>query len=119
MPKGSPLFGRALEHLVANGLRAFLAYRRREEALTYYRTTSRLEVDFLVGDHLAIEVKGSGRIGSGDVRHLRSIHEDAPSVTRRIVVSTESQRRRVDGDVEVLPITEFLEDLWSGALVGE
>ncbi len=117
-PKGSPAFGRALEHLVANELRAYLAYRRREEALTYYRTTSQLEVDFLVGDRLAVEVKGTGRVAPADVRHLRALTEDVPSIERRVVVCTEPTRRRLEGDVEVLPVVEFLEELWSGALLG-
>ena len=119
VPKGTPAFGRALEHLVANELRAFLAYRRREEKLTYYRTTSQLEVDFLVGDRVAIEAQGTGRVAAADVRHLRSLADDVPSVTRRIVVCTESTRRRLDDGIEVLPLGEFLEELWSGALLGD
>jgi predicted AAA+ superfamily ATPase len=117
VPKGSPAFGRALEHLVANELRAFLAYRRREETLTYYRTTSQLEVDFLVGDRIAIEVKGTGRVASADVRHLRSLVDDVPSIERRVVVCMESTRRRIEGGIDVLPVGEFLQELWSGALV--
>jgi predicted AAA+ superfamily ATPase len=61
---GTESHGRALEHLVANELRAYLAYRRRDEALTFFRTTSQLEVDFVVGDRVAIEVKGSGRVSA-------------------------------------------------------
>ena len=118
VPRGTQEFGRALEHLVANELRAFLTYQRRPEALAYYRTTSQLEVDFLVGDRVAIEVKGTGRVSAKDARPLRALAEDVPTVSRRIVVCTEAQRRRLEGDVDVLPIADFLEELWSGELLG-
>src|SRR5690606_37050243 len=58
---GTPSYGRAVEHLVAGELRAYLAYRRSDEPLTYFRSRSQLEVDFVIGDRVAIEVKASGR----------------------------------------------------------
>ncbi len=116
VPLGSEAFGRALEHLVANELRAYLAYRRRDEPLTFFRTTSQLEVDFVVGDRVAIEVKGSGRTSDRDTRGLRALAEDV-KLARKLVVCTESNRRRLDSGVEVVPVREFLDELWSDALV--
>jgi predicted AAA+ superfamily ATPase len=58
---GSELFGPALEHQVFLELRAYLDYRRIDRPLTFWRTHGGHEVDFLIGDEVAIEVKGSRR----------------------------------------------------------
>lgn len=55
-------FGDALEHLIATELTAFLSYTRSDFPLCYWRTTSQIEVDFIVGDSIAIEVKGAGQV---------------------------------------------------------
>ena len=112
---GTSAYGHALEHLVANG-RAYLSYRRRPETLSFYRTTSQLEVDFLIGGRIGIEVKGAGRVSDRDTRALIALAEDV-KLTRKIVVCTENAGRRLASGVEVMPIREFLDALWSDELL--
>ena len=113
---GSPAFGRALEQLVFCELRACLAYSRSPDALTFWRTTDGSEVDFVIGDAVAIEVKGTGTVTRRDLTGLRRI-SDETALRRRIVVCTESAARIVDG-IEILPVEEFLHALWNGELIG-
>ena len=113
---GSPAFGRALEQLVFCELRACLAYTRCPHALTFWRTTDGSEVDFVIGDHVAIEVKGTGAVTRRDLTGLRRI-ADETALRRRIVVCSESAARIVDG-IEILPVEEFLHALWNGKLIG-
>lgn len=83
----------------------------------YWRTSTGLEVDFILGDmEVAIEVKASRRVHEADLRALAALAEEQP-VRRLLVVGLESEPRRL-GRVEVLPWTAFLEALWSGDLVG-
>jgi predicted AAA+ superfamily ATPase len=56
---GSELFGRALEHFIFLELRAYLDYRRLDHQLAYWRSRSQFEVDFVIGDGIAVEVKGN------------------------------------------------------------
>ena len=49
---------------------------------------------------------------------LRALGKDHPEVGRRIVVCLEPQRLRTDDGIEILPVDGFLEQLWSGALLG-
>jgi predicted AAA+ superfamily ATPase len=111
---GSESFGRALEHLLFLELRARLDYERIDQPLCYWRSRSRLEVDFVVGDHLAIEVKSKARITRRDLSGLRALSEEIP-LKRKIVVCTEARRRR-EADVEILPVEDFLADLWQGKI---
>lgn len=112
---GSETFGRALEHLIFLELRARLDYSRVDLPLTYWRSLSRFEVDFVIGDRIAIEVKAKPRVASRDIKGLRALAEDLP-LERKIVVCTEP-RRRMDEDIEVLPVEEFLADLWTGKVL--
>ena len=112
---GSPAFGRALEQLVFCELRACLAYNRSPDALTFWRTTDGSEVDFVIGDAVAIEVKGTGAVTRRDLTGLQRI-ADETALRRRIVVCTESAARIVDG-IEILPVNEFLHALWNGDVV--
>lgn len=113
---GSELFGLALEHLVFLELRAYLDYRRLDRELTFWRTHSGFEVDFLIDDMLAIEVKATGRVSPHDLRGLRALSEDQ-SLASRIVVSTEPRERTTDDGIRVMPVAKFLAELWAGTLL--
>jgi predicted AAA+ superfamily ATPase len=113
---GNSDFGKAFEHLILMELRAYQTYRDPEMPLCYWRTSSGLEVDFLLGEaELAVEVK-SGRVHEGDLRGLKALHEDR-AVKKRVVVSTETMPRVTGEGIVVLPLEVFVKKLWAGELV--
>ena len=114
--RGSDAYGRALEHLVFLELRAWLDYRRRDDPLTYWRSRSQLEVDFVVGDAVAVEVKAKPRVSTRDCKGLLALAEEIP-LRRKLVVCHEPRRRRDDHGVEIVPVREFMDALWGGGLV--
>lgn len=109
------LFGKAFEHLIFTELKAALDYFGSARPLTYWRSQSKLEVDFLAGDDIAIEVKGKSAVTARDERGLSALAEELP-LKRRIVVCLEPQRRRSDAGSEIVPAEEFLAELWGGGL---
>ncbi len=111
----SAAFGRALEHLIFCELRAWLAYRRDPRRLRFWRSTDGSEVDFVVGDEVAIEVKASARIAQRDLIGMKRLAEEA-TLAKRIVVCTEHAPRILDG-VRILPVRDFLGDLWTGEVL--
>ncbi|MCX7039179.1 MAG: AAA family ATPase [Spirochaetes bacterium] len=111
----SAAFGRALEHLIFCELRAWLAYRRDPRALRFWRSTDGSEVDFVVGDEVAIEVKGGSRIVQRDLIGMKRLAEET-TLKKRIVVCSEEAPRIVDG-VQILPVRDFLGDLWMGGVL--
>lgn len=112
---GSEAFGRALEHQVFIELRARLDYARLDLPLCYWRSLSRMEVDFVIGDRIAIEVKGKPRVTPREFTGLRALAEEIP-LERKIIVCTEPRRRRDDG-IEIIPVEDFLTDLWNGNII--
>lgn len=113
---GSELFGRALEHLVFLELRAYLDYQRLDLPLTYWRCQSKFEVDFIIGDDIAVEVKGKSFVSARDLKGLRALSEEV-TLRRKIVVCTEREPRRLDDGTEVLPVEMFLRQLWGREIV--
>jgi predicted AAA+ superfamily ATPase len=111
----SGAFGKALEHLIFCELRAWLAYRRDPRGLKFWRSTDGTEVDFVVGDEVAIEVKGSARIVPRDLIGMKRLAEEA-TLAKRIVVCSEHAPRILDG-VRILPVPDFLGDLWTGGVL--
>jgi predicted AAA+ superfamily ATPase len=114
--EGSDLFGRAFEHFLLNEVRAFLAYRGRDRSLAFWRTSTGHEVDLVVGDlELALEFKSAKRIRTTDLQGMR-ILLDEHKVGRTIVVSRESRPRTTEDRIEILPVEQFLTQLWDQTL---
>lgn len=82
------------------------------EPLAYWRSTSGFEVDFVIGNHTAVEVKAMPSVSPQDLRSLRALAEERKR-RRYLCASLEARPRRVEG-IDVLPLATFLEALWSG-----
>ena len=80
--------------------------------LSYWRSTSGFEVDFVIGDHTAVEAKAKENLSPADVRSLKALAEEK-KLKRYLCVSLEPRMRKLEG-VTLLPWREFLERLWSG-----
>jgi predicted AAA+ superfamily ATPase len=108
----TPEFGEAFETYLMHELICYRDYVS-EEPLSYWRSTSGFEVDFIIGDHTAIEVKAKQNLSPVDLKSLNALSEEK-KLKRYLCVSMEPRRRRI-GAVIVLPYKEFLEELWGGA----
>ncbi len=108
---GTPEFGEALEPYLAHELISYQDYVS-GEPLTHWRSASGFEVDFIIGDHTAVEVKAKENLSPRDVKSLRALAEEK-NLKRYLCVSLEPRRRQLDG-VIVLPFREFLDALWNG-----
>jgi predicted AAA+ superfamily ATPase len=108
--------GAALEGLVAQHLRAWIAYTGGDFELFYWRTRSGVEVDFVVygGDGFwAIEVKNSAQVR--DTRALRAFVEDYPECTP-LLLYRGTDRLEIGG-VRCIPVEEFLVQIVPGRLL--
>jgi predicted AAA+ superfamily ATPase len=111
---GTPEFGKAFEQYLLHELRAYQAYRNPEMEIAYWRTSTGYEVDFILGRmEVAVEVKGSRRVHEGDLGGLVALKEDH-KLRHAVVVSLESEPRRLHSGIRVLPWQHFLDELWSG-----
>ena len=108
---GTPEFGEAFETYIMHELMSYRDYSS-GEPLSYWRTTSGFEVDFIIGDHTAVEVKAKGYVAAQDMKSLKALSEEK-GLKRFLCVSLEPRVRKVD-QVTILPYKHFLEALWEG-----
>jgi predicted AAA+ superfamily ATPase len=106
---GTPEFGEAFETYLMHEMTCFSDYISGEK-LSYWRSTSGFEVDFIIGDHTALEIKAKKNISANDIKPLRMLAEEG-KLKRFICVSMEPRRRKVGG-IDILPYKEFLDLLW-------
>jgi predicted AAA+ superfamily ATPase len=107
--------GAALEGLVAQHLRAWIAYTDRRYELFYWRTRSGVEVDFVVygaGGFWAIEVQNSRRFRPQDLRGIETFLQDYPQ-SEAMLLHRGEERVRV-GRIWCVPVQDFLLGLHPG-----
>lgn len=110
IPPQSDLYGKAFEHFIALELRAYLHYKRKRIPLRYWQARSGQEVDFMLGDHMAIEVKTTQHVQDKHLKGLRALAEEK-ICKRHILISQDTLQRRVDG-IEIIHWEAFLQQLW-------
>lgn len=111
-------YGKLFETYIAEELSAYLDYRQRKEKLSYWRTRqTSFEVDFIIGDEVAIETKTTKLVNDkNDLRGLRALKEEG-IFKKYIVVSRDSITRTTDDGITLLPWNLFLDWLWAGKIV--
>ena len=108
---GTPEFGEAFETYLMHELRSYVDYIS-TEPIHYWRSTSGFEVDFILGDHTAIEVKAKENVSAQELKPLRALAEEK-KLRRYLCVSLEPRTRTVEG-ITILPYRRFLDALWDG-----
>ena len=112
--RGSPEYGHAFESWILHELSAYADARRREAEISYWRTRTKLEVDFVINGEIAIEVKTTRNADKEDFKGLRAIAKEG-QFSQRLLVCDEPTERETDGIV-VLPWRKFIDRLWSGRI---
>lgn len=113
---GGESFGKAFEHFIFTELTAYSHYSGKDFPVSYWRTTSQLEVDFILGDHeVALEIKGTPAVKDKHFKGLKAFADEYK--TRRAIVVSLDERPRQAGDYLVLPWRDFLARLWTGEII--
>lgn len=101
--------GLALEGLIAQHLRSWVLSQAQPHSLSFWRTQTQLEVDFIVygpRGFWAIEVKRSPNLGPDDVRALKAFQEEYPEA--KCLIVTLGKRRESYQGFPIIPAEEFL-----------
>jgi predicted AAA+ superfamily ATPase len=120
LDRAEEIDGCALEGLVAQHLRAWIAYTGRDLELFYWRTRAGVEVDFVVygrGGFWAVEVKNTATVRGQDLRALRTFRGDYQECLP-VLVYRGRERLLID-DIPCVPAVEFLQRLGPDAGLAE
>jgi len=106
---GTPEFGEAFETFMMHELSCWSDYVS-GETLSFWRSASGFEVDFIIGDHTAVEVKAKENVSTQDIKSLRALREEK-QLKNFVCVCLEKRSRDVDG-IKIMPYAEFITALW-------
>jgi len=115
LDRNSNLWGKAFEQFIAMELRAFLNYKMKKQKLTFWRNENKQEVDFLIGEEIAIEVKSTNRISKKHLGGLRALQEE--NIFKKYFVISEDEIERQEFGIQILHWKNFLEKLWNGDII--
>ena len=104
--------GQALETLFLQELIAVNAYSRLGYDIFYWRTSSNVEVDFVLYGPKGIkvfEIKRSGKVSGGMLSGLKAFRKDYAGAKPYLVYG--GDRRLRDGDIEIIPAAEAFANL--------
>jgi len=114
--RNSNLYGSLFEQWIAMELVAYLSYRRIKDKLYFWRTEDKVEVDFIVENCVAIEVKSTAKVTGSDLRGLTALMGEN-LVSHYYIVSNDTIDRIKD-QVHHLHWRSFLRKLWHDELPG-
>lgn len=114
---GTTEFGMSFEHFILMELKAYQAYNDPELPLHYWRTSTGLEVDFILGEmEVGLEIKTTKRVDNAHTKGLRALNQ-SHSLKRSILVSFEKEPKKLNGNIECIYWEDFLKQLWSGSII--
>jgi len=108
--------GKALENYILQEIVAYNGLKDLDYKINYWRTKTGLEVDFLINEKIAIEVKVSQNIHPTYLNGLKALNEEL-KIDKSIIVCMESKERLIqvgDCQIRIMPVKLFLEELWRG-----
>lgn len=116
-PKGpldnlGEILGHALEGLVAQHLKAWIAYSEQRNKMYFWRNRYHHEVDFIIyGESglFAIEVKSSTSIRSDDLKGIKSFLDEYP-ISKALILYRGSEILVKEG-IKIVPVELFLKKL--------
>lgn len=97
-------------------LRAYLSYSRKKLPLHFWRTVeSGYEVDFIIGEEIAIEVNATQRVSSKHLKGLTYLKEEN-KLKNYYLISQDPIALKQNG-INNLPWEHFLKKLWNGEII--
>lgn len=115
LDRNSHFYGKTFEQFIAQELRAYLSYRRKDDPFQYWRSSDKYEVDFVIGDKIAIEVKSAKKVKSEFLTGLTQVKNEG-KFEKRILVTQDPIEGTVDG-IHYYHWKSFLIKLWNDQII--
>lgn len=111
----SDVYGRTFEQFIAQEIRAYLSYRRLDYDFNFWRSLDKKEVDFVVNNEIAIEVKTAKKFKADQLSGLKQIGVEG-NFKKRILVTFDPTSRTVD-NIDCVSWKDFLIQLWDDKII--
>ncbi len=109
-------YGKMFENYIFMELKAYIDYGMTDDELYFWRTREGYEVDFVIENKVAIEVKTSKNITGKELKGLKEFMKEN-AVNDYIIVCRELFERTTDDGIRIMPWKLFLDSLWNGSII--
>lgn len=106
-------YGDFFEAYIFQELNCYTSYNRLSD-VKYWRSKSGFEVDFILNDQIAVEVKTTRRVSADDLKGLRALSEEK-RIKKYYLVSFDKKNQFI-GDIECVYWEDFLDRLTAGQI---
>jgi len=113
IPEKTNLYGKAFESFIVHEVMALNSYKRTRKNLFFWRTAYQDEVDLIIENDFAIEIKSTIKADSKQCKGLLKIQEEG--FTGRLILLSRDPIRRDLGKIEFWPWEDFLQMLWAAS----
>jgi predicted AAA+ superfamily ATPase len=115
LDRNSDIYGKTFEQFIAQELRAYLSYRRKDYEFNFWRSLEKDEVDFVINSNIALEIKSSTKVKNEHLKGLMKISEEG-KFEKRILISHDPIEKTING-INCLFWKKFLEKLWGDEII--
>ena len=84
--------------------------------MCYWRSTSRFEVDLILDNRWAVEIKSTTSVQDKHLKGIRALKEEG-NIENFAVVSCDPHERKTRDNIIISPWKLFLEKLWNGEII--
>ena len=109
-------YGKMFKNYIFMELKAYIDYNMTDDELYFWRTREGYEVDFVIENKVAIEVKTSKNITNKELKGLRAFR-DENAVKDYIIVCRELFERTTEDGIKIVPWKIFLDKLWNNEII--
>lgn len=114
--RASDLWGKNFEQFILMELKSFLSYRQKRLKIYFWRSVNKQEVDFIIDDTVAIEVKSSKKTSRKHLAGLKALSEEK-IISSYYLVSEDPINRTVEDQFQCLHWKTFLKRLWNNEIL--
>ena len=107
-------FGEYFEQFIILEIKKYLDYNKPRTKINYIRTNTGFEIDCLINEEIAVEIKSSNNITARHYKNLKLLTESY--VKRKIVVCT-TENYYKENDIEIMPYKIFINKLWNNEIL--
>lgn len=112
LKRGTDDYGHAFEHYVIQEIIAYKGYNDKKEAISYWHTYDKKEVDVVIGDaRVGIEIKSCEMVKTRHKAGLKAFKGEHPDC--RLILVSQDPITRKSGDIELIYVLDFLKMLWN------
>lgn len=115
LDRNSDLYGKSFEHWIGLELRSYLDYHRKNDTLAFWRSKHQHEVDFILGDHTAIEVKATKKVTPHDLKNLRALQEE--HILKQFILISHDKIETKNNSIWCMHWQTFIENLWDEKII--